>query len=95
MGIYPRRTELFQFDLDGLSEQVALEARHVSSGHCGLIDPVQHAGNTREEIRLENLAVFDQAEWVPGEEANAAADRNAAELVAALSYGSVIEGVCS
>ena len=65
---------------EGLPEQIAFQPGNVTSSHGGLVNPIQDTGDRGEEVRLENLAIFKEAEGVPREITNSPTKSNSAEF---------------
>lgn len=62
-----RCSQVREFSLACLPEQLALEPGHITRHLRGLVEPVQHAGDAREKVRAEDLDVLKQAQRVTRE----------------------------
>jgi hypothetical protein len=86
--VLARHSEVLELGIDRSLEQRALEARHAPRDHGGLVDPVQDTRHTREEGRLQRLAVLEQPQRVPSERPEGATDGNYRQLTQTLGCGS-------
>ena len=85
MSIVTRRMQSLQLRLNSLAEEGTLEARDVSSGHRRLIDAVEHTRDRGEEIRAEDLRVFEESKWITGEKSDCTADSQDTQLISPLT----------
>ena len=85
MSVVTRRMQSVQLRLYCLAEKGTLKARDVSSGHRRLIDAVKHTRDRGEEIRAEDLRVFEESKWVTGEEPDCTADSQDTQLIGPLT----------
>lgn len=67
-----RGMEPTEFYLKRTAEESSLQTRQLRRGHARLVDPIPDAWNGREQCRLEDLSIFQKAEWVTRPIANGA-----------------------
>lgn len=76
MKIITSRMKPLQLDCDGLPEYRTSETRHVTSGQSSLIDLVEYPWNRGEEMRFQDLDIFEQPRWVSREISDGPANRH-------------------